>query len=90
MKRQVEIFTAGCPVCDTTVKMVNELICNDCQVVIYDLVKQCGDKACITKVKNYGIQRLPAVAVDGKLLSCCADGAVTPTELMAAGVGQPI
>jgi len=26
-KRKVEVFIAGCPLCDETVKLVNELAC---------------------------------------------------------------
>ncbi|MHB1922105.1 MAG: thioredoxin family protein [Chitinophagaceae bacterium] len=88
MKRQIEIFTAGCPVCDPTVKLVQELACQDCEITIYDVVKQCKDKTCLTKVKAYGIKKLPAVAVEGKLLSCCSGEAVTKSELISAGVGK--
>ncbi|HEX5552721.1 MAG TPA: hypothetical protein VFX43_05680 [Chitinophagaceae bacterium] len=55
MKRQIEVFTAGCPVCESTVKRVRELTCKDCEVTIYDLVKQCEDKACLAKLKAYNI-----------------------------------
>ena len=36
-KRLVEVFTAGCPLCDETVKLVGELACDKCEVQIYDL-----------------------------------------------------
>lgn len=88
MKRQIEIFTAGCPVCEQTVKMVQELACKNCEITIYDLVKQREDKTCITKVKEYDIQRIPAVAVNGKLLSCCKTNAISREALIKAGVGQ--
>lgn len=88
MKRQVEIFTANCPVCDPTVKLIKELACEQCQITIYDTVKQCNDKTCITKIKEYGLQRLPAVVVNGRLLSCCEGQPVTREALIAAGVGQ--
>jgi len=36
-KRQIEIFTADCPLCDETVQMVQELTCPDCEVSVYNL-----------------------------------------------------
>lgn len=90
MKRQIEIFTAGCPVCEQTVKMVQELACENCEIIVYDLVKQCEDRTCLAKVKKYGIQKLPAVAVNGKLLDCCRSNAIRREDLLAAGVGQPL
>ena len=87
MKRKIEIFTANCPVCDPLVKMVNELSCGNCEVTVYDMIKQCEDKACLNKAKAYGITRVPAVAIDGKLLSCCETGTITKEELIRAGVG---
>jgi predicted thioredoxin/glutaredoxin len=87
MKRKIEIFTANCPVCDPVVKLVNELTCGSCDVTVYDLVKLCDDKACINKAKEYGVTRVPAVAVDGKLLNCC-ETAITREDLIEAGIGQ--
>ncbi|MFB6305555.1 MAG: glutaredoxin, partial [Flavobacteriales bacterium] len=63
MKRQIEVFTAGCPVCDPVVKMVNDLACENCEITTYDLVKQCEDKTCLTKLETYGIKKVPAIAV---------------------------
>lgn len=86
-KRKVEVFTAGCPVCDETVKMVQSAACPSCKVVIYDLNKGCETNECRDKAKAYGIKRLPAVAVNGKLLECCRQGPVSVEALRAAGVG---
>lgn len=88
MKRSIEVFTANCPVCDPVVKMVNELSCSQCDVTVYDLVKQCDDQACLNKAKEYGVLRIPAVVVDGKLLNCCESNAITKEALQNAGIGQ--
>ena len=87
-KRNIEIFTAGCQVCNPVVDMVRSLSCENCDVTVYDLVKQCDSKECITKVEEYGIKRLPAVAVNGKLLSCCKDNGITREDLINAGIGE--
>lgn len=88
MKRQVEVFTANCPVCDPVVKMIEELACDKCEVTTYDLVKKCDDKTCLTKLNEYEIRKIPAVAVNGKLLDCCKDSTITKEKLMEAGIGQ--
>lgn len=87
MKRTVEIFTAGCPICDPVVQMVKETACDKCEITIYDLVKQCEEKTCTDKMRAYGINRVPSIVVNGKLLDCC-DRAITKKDLKNAGIGQ--
>lgn len=87
MKRTVEIFTAGCPVCDPVVQLVKETACDNCEITIYDLVKQCEEKTCTDKMKAYGINRVPSVVVNGKLLDCC-DQPITKQDLVNTGIGQ--
>jgi hypothetical protein len=88
MKRKIEVFTANCPVCDPVVKQINELSCGNCDVTVYDLIKLCDDKACLNKAKEYGVKRVPAVVVDGKLINCCQDNSITKEDLVNAGIGQ--
>jgi len=90
MKRQIEVFTAGCPVCEPVVKTVKEMACDSCEVTVYNLVEQCNEKVCVDKMKAYNITSLPAVAVNGKLLSCCQNRGVSKEELAAAGIGKAI
>lgn len=89
-RRKVEVFTAGCPLCENTVKLVKELACPNCEVTIYDLVKQCETKECIDKVNRYGISRVPAVVVDGKVARCCRGAGPSKEDLQAAGIGKPL
>ncbi|WKZ77536.1 MAG: thioredoxin family protein [Candidatus Kapaibacterium sp.] len=90
MKRQIEVFTAGCPVCEPVVKTVKEMACDSCEVTVYNLVEQCDDKVCVDKMKKYNITSLPAVAVNGKLHACCENRGVSKEELAAAGIGKTI
>ncbi|MGB7441524.1 MAG: thioredoxin family protein [Coleofasciculaceae cyanobacterium] len=86
-KRLVEVFVTGCPLCDGTVKLVRELACPNCEVKIYDLHE--GDAQGREKTTQYGIHRVPAVVVDGKLAECCQNQQPVSREaLLAAGVGQ--
>ena len=86
-KRQVEIFTAGCPVCEPVVQLVKDTACDNCEITIHKVKEQCESKICLTKMTEYGVKRLPAVAVDGKLLSCCTNIAITKEDLLNAGIG---
>lgn len=88
VKRKVEVFTAGCPVCDDAVKTVKSLACPRCEVVVYDLNKGCSTGECRKKAEEYGVKRLPAVAVDGKLVECCRTEPINAEALRAAGIGR--
>jgi glutaredoxin len=85
MKRQVEVFTAGCPVCEPAVQLVKELAGTDCEVTIHDLRE---DLAAAERAGRYGVNRVPAVVVDGSIVSCCDVKAPSRDELSAAGIGQ--
>ena len=84
-KRKVEVFTANCPICSETVKLVKELSCSSCDVTIYDLRKNGVEKA-----NEYGINSVPTVVVNGKILDCCKRGKPTIEDLKAAGIGKPL
>ncbi len=89
-KRKIEVFTAGCSVCSPVVDMVKSMACTDCEVIVYNLAEPCESRECIEKAKTYGIKALPAVAVNGKLLSCCENKGVSEAELRSAGIGQRV
>ena len=84
-KRHVEVFTAGCPVCDPVVRLVEDMACPDCQVIVHDL-RQAGAE----KAAAYGITTVPAVVVDGTLASCCQNRSPNRDDLAAAAIGQPL
>lgn len=82
-KRQVEAFVAGCPVCEPTVRLVQELACPDCEVTVHDLREGGADAAA-----RYGIGSVPAVVVDGVLAPCCQGRGPDRESLIAVGIGQ--
>lgn len=88
IKRCVEVFTAGCPVCEEAVNLVQSLACPGCEVQIYDVREGCATNECRDKARQYGIAAVPAIAVDGVLLDCCRRAPITASVLRAAGVGQ--
>lgn len=89
-KRKIEVFTAGCSVCEPAVEIVKSMACTDCDVIVYNVANPSESKEYLEKVKTYGIKALPAVAVNGKLLSCCQNKGVSEAELKNAGIGQRI
>jgi glutaredoxin len=88
-KRFVEVFTAGCPLCDDAVKLVQSIAGDRCEVQVWDLREGFDTNECREKVQQYGIQRVPAIVVDGKLAQCCSNQQpITREALEAAGIGQ--
>lgn len=84
-KRQIEIFSAGCPVCRETIDLVNRMACASCEISVLDM----NDTAVAARATELGVRSVPAVAVNGKLAECCAGRGVDENALRAAGIGQP-
>jgi len=82
-KRNVEVFSAGCGMCDETIALVQSLACGSCDVVVHDMHKP----EVAAKAKRYGVRSIPAVVVDGKLAECCAGRGPEEHALRAAGIG---
>ncbi|SMB99311.1 conserved hypothetical protein [Hymenobacter roseosalivarius DSM 11622] len=88
MKRTVEIFTAGCPFCEPVVELVQTVACNSCEVSTHNLADAVAGSEALRKAREYGVQALPAVAVNGVLLACCQSEGITRETLKQAGIGQ--
>jgi glutaredoxin len=85
-KRKVEVFSAGCPVCNDAVEMVKRIACRDCEVNELDM----NDSEVAKQAKSLGIQSIPAIVIDGKLADCCTGRGPDEASLKAAGLGQPL
>lgn len=84
-KRTIEVFSAGCPVCLETIEFIERLACPSCDVAVLDVHQE----HVAGQAKALGVRAVPAVAVDGRLLDCCASGPTTEA-LREAGIGQPL
>ena len=82
-KRKIEIFTAGCPICEEIIKLVNGIVCSSCEVAILDM----NDSDVSKRAKHLGINKVPAVAINGKLADCCVASGVDEVTLKASGIG---
>jgi glutaredoxin 3 len=85
-KRKIEVFSAGCPLCDEAVELVKNMACPSCEVFILDM----KDPMVAGRARELGVKSLPAVAVNGELAGCCQGRGINPEALKAAGLGNPV
>ena len=83
-KRKIEVFSAGCSVCQKTIEMVKRNACQSCEITVLDM----NDSNVADRAKRLGIRSVPAVVIDGKLADCCAGRGPDEATLKAAGLGQ--
>lgn len=67
-KRRVEVFSAGCPLCEEAIEMVKRISCQDCEINVLDM----RDHDVAERAKRLAIRSVPAVVINGKLADCCA------------------
>ncbi len=84
-KRTIEVFSAGCPACEETIRLVNSVACPSCDVQVLDM----RDASVARRARALGIRSVPAVAIDGQLASCCSGRSPEESVLRAAGLGRP-
>lgn len=82
--RTVEVFSAGCALCEETIAMVRRLACSSCEVRVLDM--RLPEVA--ARAREHGIRSVPAVVIDGRLAECCANRGVEETVLIRAGLGE--
>ena len=83
--RKIEIFTAGCAVCDEQVARVKEAACSSCEIVVLNVKES---EEALKKSKSYGINSLPSVVVDGVLAQCCSNRGIDIDVLKSLGLGR--
>jgi glutaredoxin len=84
--RKIEVFSAGCALCDDTIALINKIACPTCEVEILDMHKA----EVASRAKRYGVHSVPAVVVDGRLADCCTGAGPDQGQLRAAGIGTPL
>lgn len=85
-KRTIEIFSAGCAVCQALIDRVTAIACESCDVRILDM----NDTNVALRAGGLGIRSVPAVVIDGKPADCCAGRGPDEDVLRAAGLGAPL
>lgn len=84
--RKIEIFSAGCPVCQEAIVAIKDSACASCVVTILDM----NDPAVSSRARSLGIKSVPVVVIDGKLADCCEGRGPDVEVLKAAGLGVPL
>ncbi len=82
--RKIEIFSAGCSVCQDVIEQVKAAACPSCDVQVVSMT----DIREAARAKALGVRSLPAVVIDGKLASCCSGGGIDLDVLRSAGLGR--
>ena len=85
-RRQIEVFSAGCPVCEETIALVNRIVCSSCEVTVLNT----NNSEVAARARRLGIRSIPAVVINGKLADCCAGRRPDESTLRTAGIGQSI
>ena len=80
MKHRIEVFSAGCTTCQSTIGMVKKLAGAEHEVQVRDMQQ----REIASQASKYGIRSVPAVVIDGKLASCCAERGPDENTLRAA------
>jgi len=63
-KRKIEVFTAGCSLCDDTLRLVKEAVLScGCEVT----ERRCPPKQICEEGKAYGVRAMPTVVVYGAI-----------------------
>ncbi len=83
MNKHIEVFSAQCPCCVEALKLVRGLAAPSDQVRVIDM----NDPEGYRRAQEIGVARVPAIAVDGKLASCCSGSGVDAGTLRVMGVG---
>lgn len=84
--RRIEIFSAGCPVCEETIAAIRAAACPSCDIEVHDM----QNPATAAAARVLGVTSLPAVAINGRLADCCAGRGPDLDWLRSAGLGRPI
>lgn len=63
MGRKIEVFTADCPLCQETLRLIRQEACSECEII----ERRCEGDECCEPAKGYGIKAVPTVVMDGKI-----------------------
>jgi len=64
---KVEIFSAGCALCQETIDLVNQIAKPGTEITVLSM----QDADTMARAQSLGVKSVPAVAIDGTLASCC-------------------
>jgi len=81
-RKKIEIYSAECPICKGTIDEIINAMCPTCEVTVFDT----HDPKVAERAKKIGINSVPAVVVDGKVMG--ASGEKMDIEAVKEAVGK--
>lgn len=86
-RRRVEIFSAGCTMCEEAIKLVQEIACRSCDVQVRDV----REPEVATLAKSLGIRSVPSIVITAsEVAACCSERGPDEAILQREGLGQPL
>jgi glutaredoxin 3 len=85
-QRQIKIFSARCALCTDAIKIVEDIACPSCNIIVADM----NDPKTAARASALGITSVPAITQNGVLAPCCTGGRADKQALRAAGIGTPL
>jgi hypothetical protein len=84
MAHKVEVFSAGCAMCQDAISEIRREAGPSWEVVVHDMM----DNQVAARAKELGIRSVPGVLIDGQVADCCASRGIDMQVLRAAGLGR--
>ena len=78
--KRIEVFSAGCSCCNEAVELVKRIAGTSHRIQVHDMHRP--DIA--AQARQYGIQRVPSVVIDGVLANCCTEQGPDEATLRSA------
>ena len=81
--KKIEVFSAGCPLCHEAINLVRREAGSSAEIIVHNMTDARG----FARATALGVRSVPAVAIDGKLASCCSHSGVDIQMPRDAGLG---
>lgn len=78
-KTIIEVFSAGCSLCQDSIKEVKEKYADSSEVRVLDM----HDVRIVERAKKIGITAVPSIVIDGKIADCCSGRGIKLKSLPA-------
>ena len=83
-RKKIEVFSAGCPLCRQAIDLVRRQAGSSCEIIVHNMMDARG----FARATALGVRAVPAVAIDGKLVS--SGRGIDIQMLRDAGLRRPL
>lgn len=64
-RNRIEVFSAGCPLCNETLTLVKRSV-SECGCEVIE--RRCAGTECCAAARQYGVRTMPTVVVNGQIV----------------------